>query len=89
MAVAAETLVEFHMDDYLDEGILRESPFRERLKQIDWSAYDDQKVLIKGCGAVPIPTWAYMLATAYLTPHAAYIGYGEGCSAVTIYKRPK
>ena len=85
--VAQTVLVEFDMAEYLDDGILRESPFRENLKKIDWSRYDGKKVLVKGCGPVPIPTWAYMLVTAYLTGHVDYIGYGEGCSNITIFKR--
>ena len=85
----ADVLIEFSMYDYLDEGILREKSFREKLKSIDWTQYDGKKILVKGCGAVPAPTWAYMLVAAYLANHADYVGYGEGCSSVTVYKRPK
>ena len=59
------------------------------LDHIDWTQYDGKKILVKGCGSVPAPTWAYMLVAAYLANHADYVGYGEGCSSVTVYKRAK
>ena len=51
------------------------------------SGVNNKKVLIKGCAAVPIPTWAYMILTAKLTKYAKYISYGEPCSSFEIYKK--
>ncbi|HQU72357.1 MAG TPA: DUF2480 family protein [Calditrichia bacterium] len=79
-----------HIDimDFLDNGIIREASFREKIAAIDWAGqYRDAKVIIKGCDRVPIPTWAYMMLAAYLAPHAKRIFWGEPCSAVPVYVR--
>jgi hypothetical protein len=76
-----------HLDDFLDDGILREQTFRARVAEIDWSQYRGQRVLIKGCSSVPVPTWAYLILTAHLAQVADTILYGEPCSVVKIYNR--
>lgn len=78
---------ELDLQDFLTNGILKEKVFREQLANHDWSQYNDQYVLVKGCGAVPIPTWAYMLVTTYLIQNAKKVMYGEPCSAIPIYRR--
>ena len=81
-----------HIDilDFLDNGIIREASFREKIEGINWAEdYRDAKVIVKGCDTVPIPTWAYMMIVAYLSPHAKRIFWGEPCSAVPIYVRKK
>ncbi|MCS7013242.1 MAG: DUF2480 family protein [Chloroherpetonaceae bacterium] len=82
-------LMEFDIQDFLWNGILKESEFRKKLEEHDWSQYDNRKVIIKGCGSTPIPTWAYMVVTAYLVQHAEKVMYGEACSAVPIFRRTK
>ncbi len=84
-----KALMEFDIQDFLWNGILKESVFREKLEAHDWSQYDNKKVIIKGCGSTPIPTWAYMVVTAYLVQHAEKVMYGEACAAVPIFKRAK
>jgi len=84
-----KALLEFDIQDFLWNGILKESVFREKLEAHDWSQYDNKKVIIKGCGSTPIPTWAYMVVTAYLVQHAEKVMYGEACAAVPIFKRAK
>ena len=37
-----------HLDDFLDEGILKEKTFRSKVEQIKWSDYSEKRVLIKG-----------------------------------------
>ena len=56
-----------YLNDFLDDGILKEKIFREKVANIDWSQYSDKRVLIKGCSEVPIPTWAYLLELKHLT----------------------
>ncbi len=87
--MSSNTLIEFDIQDFLWNGILKESVFREKLEAHDWSQYDNKKVIIKGCGSTPIPTWAYMVVTAYLVQHAEKVMYGEPCAAVPIFKRAK
>ena len=73
------------LNDFLDDGILREKVFRQKVADIDWSQYSDKRVLIKGCSEVPIPTWAYLIIAAKLTKHTSKIYFGEKCSAIKIF----
>ena len=76
-----------HLEDFLCDGILKESAFREKIKETDWSTFSNKKVLIKGCSSTPIPTWAYLIVTAQLSQVANQILYGESCSAINIFKK--
>ena len=75
------------LNDFLSSGILKEKKFKEKIETIDWEKYSDKRVLIKGCAAVPIPTWAYMMLTAKLTLFAKQVMYGELCSAYLIFNK--
>jgi len=72
--------------DFMSDGIVREKAFREQIARHDWSQYRDEKVLVKACAGDPVPPWAFMLIMTRLMPVAGYIGYGEACSATTIFK---
>lgn len=63
--------------------------FHEKLMSIDWEQYRGAKVVVKGCSDVHVPVSAYVEATSKLSGVAASIMYGEPCSTVPIYKRPK
>ncbi len=77
------------LNDFLDDGILKEKVFREKVATIDWSQYVDERVLIKGCSEVPIPTWAFLILTAQLAQYVERIYFGELRSAVKIFTRSK
>ena len=74
-----------HLDDFLENQILIEKKFREKIDNTKWDNYKNKKVLIKGCAQVPIPTWAYMIITTKLIKYAKNIYFGESCSAIKIY----
>jgi hypothetical protein len=57
------------------------------INQIELSIYKDQKIVIKGCGDIPISNAAYVQVTSLLAPIAKSIMYGEPCSTVPIMKR--
>lgn len=63
--------------------------FEKVLSELDLEPYKDQRIVIKGCGDKPVPASAYLDLTKLLRPHAKSIMYGEPCSTVPIYKRPK
>ncbi len=63
--------------------------FKEKLESVDWEKYRGARVVIKGCSDVHVPESAYVEATVRLQPIAASILYGEPCSTVPIFKRPK
>jgi len=76
-----------YLDDYMNDGIIKENDFRSKVDTIDWSLYKNKKVMIKGCTSSPVPTWSYLIITAQLALYAEQILYGEPCSAVSIFKK--
>lgn len=63
--------------------------YSNKLGELDTAAYQDRLVVIKGCGDKPVPAAAYLKLTSVLQPVAKSIMYGEPCSTVPIYKRPR
>jgi hypothetical protein len=63
--------------------------FQEALSKINPEDYRDAKVVVKGCGNIPVPTFAYVEVMKTLLPVVSSIMYGEPCSTVPLYKRPK
>jgi hypothetical protein len=57
------------------------------IDQIDASVYENQRVVVKGCGDRPIPDAAYLNITNKLRPVAKSIMFGEPCSTVPVYKK--
>lgn len=53
------------------------------------SSYQEKRVVIKGCSNKPVPPIAYATLTGKLKPFAQSIMYGEPCSTVPIFKRPR
>jgi len=49
--------------------------------------FTDKRIVIKGCGDLPIGEAAYLQATKLLRPVAKSIMYGEPCSTVPIFKK--
>jgi len=49
--------------------------------------YTDKRVVIKGCGDVPVPDAAYLALTSHLQPVVKSLMYGEPCSTVPVYKK--
>jgi hypothetical protein len=54
---------------------------------INGEDYAGKRVVVKGCGDVPIPEAAYLDIAAKLRPYAKSIMYGEPCSTVPIFKK--
>jgi len=48
----------------------------------------DKRVVVKGCGELPVTESAYIEITKQLRPVAKSIMYGEPCSTVPVYKKP-
>lgn len=89
--VANSGLVTLDLEDYYHQGervvydlkdnlfmgmILKEKDFREFLKGHDWAQYAGKNVAITCTEDAIIPTWAYMLLTLQLEPHANTVVYG-------------
>lgn len=58
-------------------------------KNFNPNDYADQRVIIKGCGEIPIHDSAYAKAVNLLKPVVKSLMYGEACSAVPVYKKGK
>ena len=80
-------MIKFEIEKLLEMGILREDPFRAKLKDLDWEQYRGHEVLIKGCSSVPIPTWAYLIVATHLAQVAGAVFYGEEKGPNLVYKR--
>lgn len=72
-----------------DLAALEQALFQDALAQLNPEDYRDAKVVIKGCGQIPVPTAAYVEVMHRLLPVAHSVMYGEPCSTVPLYKRPK
>ena len=60
-----------------------------KVAEIDPSVFDGKRIVIKGCSDRPVPPAAYVALTQRLQPFAQSIMYGEPCSTVPIFKRPR
>lgn len=63
--------------------------FEEALTKVNAQEYLDARVVIKGCSDIQIPAAAYVRITEILQPVAKILMYGEPCSTVPLYKKPR
>jgi hypothetical protein len=90
--VAKSGLVTLDLEDYYHPGerlvydlkdnlfmglILKEKDLREFLKTHDWSQYAGKNVAVVCSEDAIVPTWAYMLLTLHLQPHAHTVVFGD------------
>ena len=72
---------------YGTELFAKEIILLRNIEQIDTAMYNDARLVIKGCGELPIGESAYVAITQKLRPVAKSIMYGEPCSTVPVFKR--
>lgn len=68
---------------------LEEKIFLKKISQINWQDYQNAKVVIKGCSKISVPESCYVEVVNRLKLVASSIMFGEACSTVPLYKRPK
>ncbi len=57
------------------------------IQKINPEDFRNAKVVVKGCGDLPITAAAYVEVTKKLTPVVSTLMFGEPCSTVPIYKQ--
>jgi len=72
---------------YGDENAVKQQLFLQRIEAINVEEYIDKRIVIKGCGDIPIGEFAYLAITKKLVPVVKSLMYGEPCSTVPIFKR--
>jgi len=70
-----------------EEKDLLQTLLLRNISQIKGEEYTDKRVVVKGCGDVPMPEAAYVEITNKIRPFVKSIMYGEPCSTVPIFKR--
>lgn len=87
MLVASYLQPVAHAIGFGTQQTLTETLFLQNLQQINPETFTDKRVLVKGCGDLPIPEAAYVELTTKLRPYVKSLMYGEACSNVPIYKK--
>lgn len=59
----------------------------EFINNLDYNAFDGQRVIVKGCSDERIDETVYMFLATKLTPIVKSLMFGEPCSTVPIYKK--
>lgn len=70
-----------------DKKELHRYLFIKNIETLNRDEYIDKRVVIKGCGDLPIGEFAYAEITKRLRPVAKSIMYGEACSTVPVFKK--
>ena len=71
---------------YGDEKKALQEQFLKNIREIDPNEFADKRIVVKGCGELPIGEFAYLEITKKLRPVVKSIMYGEPCSTVPIFK---
>ncbi len=61
--------------------------FNDAIEKIETENLKDARVIVKGCGDLPVPVSAYVAITHKLLPYVKSIMYGEACSNVPVWKK--
>jgi hypothetical protein len=70
------------------EEFVVQSLLLKNISAINAEEYTDKRLVIKGCGELPVKEAAYIEITRLLRPYAKSIMYGEPCSTVPVFKKP-
>lgn len=72
-----------------DLNALEEKLFNDAISKIDLKEFEDKRVVVKGCSKVSVPVSAYVEVARLLKPVVKSLMFGEPCSTVPLYKKPR
>lgn len=61
--------------------------FLRNIENINTANFQNKKVIIKGCGKIPLKENLYVAITKKLKKTVSSLMFGEACSAVPVYKK--
>ena len=70
-----------------DSDSMETALYVKALAEVDVEEYRDKRVVIKGCGDLPVPASAYVEISRRLLPVVKSLMYGEPCSTVPVFKK--
>lgn len=71
------------------EDDLEKALVHQAIQKLTTENWKNAKVVIKGCGDIKNTAYAYTEITKALLPEVSSLMFGEPCSTVPVYKRPK
>ncbi len=85
------TKLEEHANMVVDGSaeLLEFAIFKKAFENIDLEELKDRPIVVKGCGDLEISNAIYAEITRMLKPVVKSIMYGEPCSTVPVYKKPR
>ncbi|MCF2499766.1 MULTISPECIES: DUF2480 family protein [Dyadobacter] len=72
-----------------DLNALEDKLFADAIQKINLSEYEGKRVVVKGCSKVNVPISAYVEISRLLKTIVQSLMFGEPCSTVPLYKKPK
>ena len=79
----ARLVIEGNLEDL--ETVL----YKDIVDNLEIETFSDKPVIIKGCAHKPVPGNGYVHLVSRLEGVARSIQYGEACSSVPLFKKPK
>ena len=61
--------------------------FSDNIDAIDATEFENKKVIVRGCGQVPLTEALYIAITKKLQNTVSSLMFGEACSAVPVFKK--
>ena len=61
----------------------------KNINAIDSKKFKEKKVIVKGCGRIPLRESLFIAITQKLQDSVSSLMFGEACSAVPVYKKKK
>jgi len=91
----AYMLISSYLEPYAEKVVigdlemLESHLYQDIIDNLDVSDLENKAVIVKGCSNKPVPKNAYIFLINKLQPVVKSLMYGEACSSVPLYKKPK